>query len=221
MRRGDAPSGAPRSHPLTTSTPIRTQRAARRGPARPKRRPPRGGRFRPAIGRARRRTRPHRTTGCFTVRSSTRALPDFRPPERGESAGRPSASSTSVSLAMSDNEARARPQRGPRPAVSIHRSGCLTCSAHVPASGSFPDWKGLYRTDPRGTRGSKARRRRPGRGAPVHRAVCERQAGPTRPRWRGVDLRARVAPADLCGGLRPRLLTCPSRHRTLGQGQDE
>ena len=35
---GDAPSGAPRSHPLTTSAPIRAQRADRREPVRYKRR---------------------------------------------------------------------------------------------------------------------------------------------------------------------------------------
>ena len=40
MRWGDAPSGAPRSHPLTTSAPIRAQRGDRREPVRYKRRPP-------------------------------------------------------------------------------------------------------------------------------------------------------------------------------------
>ena len=39
MRCGDAPSGAPRSHPLTTSAPIRAQRGDRREPVRFKRRP--------------------------------------------------------------------------------------------------------------------------------------------------------------------------------------
>ena len=40
MRWGDAPSGAPRSHPLTTSAPIRAQRGDRREPVRYKRKPP-------------------------------------------------------------------------------------------------------------------------------------------------------------------------------------
>ena len=38
-RWGDAPSGAPRSHPLTTSAPIRAQRADRREPGDHLRRP--------------------------------------------------------------------------------------------------------------------------------------------------------------------------------------
>ena len=50
MRCGDAPSGAPRSHPLTTSAPIRAQRGDRRKPVRFKRRPTCGGRFRTPPG---------------------------------------------------------------------------------------------------------------------------------------------------------------------------
>ena len=58
MRWGDAPSGAPRSHPLTTSAPIRAQRGDRREPVRYKRRPP------PAAGFGRLRERLQTDAPC-------------------------------------------------------------------------------------------------------------------------------------------------------------
>ena len=50
MRWGDAPSGAPRSHPLTTSAPIRAQRGDRREPVRVQAETTYGGRFRTPPG---------------------------------------------------------------------------------------------------------------------------------------------------------------------------
>ena len=62
MRWGDAPSGAPRSHPLTTSAPIRAQRGDRREPVRYKRETTYGGPVSDASGSVCRQTHPARPT---------------------------------------------------------------------------------------------------------------------------------------------------------------